>query len=82
LCLTPNIADDPEDISSETVLLTIAMNGVDYNDDSSQVHFTFTGTGGAVSTWVIILGTLIFGLLIVSVLIFVSGLAELRKQRG
>lgn len=82
MCLTPNIADDPEDISTETVLVTVAMNGVDYNDDSSQVNFTFTGTGGVVSTWVIILGTLIFGLLIVSVLIFVSGLQELRKQRG
>jgi len=62
------------------------MNGVDYNDDSqsslsfdSKVEFTFNGTGGVISTWVIILGTLIFGLLIVSILIFLSGLQELRK---
>jgi len=72
--LTPNINEDPEDISSETVTVTVAMNGVDYNDDSSDVEFTFTGTGGAVSVWVIVMGSLIFGLLLVSILIFGSGL--------
>lgn len=79
LCLTPNIADDPEDISSEAVPVTVAMNGVDYNDEYSQTDFTFNGTGGVVSTWVIIMGTLIFALLIVSILIFLSGLQELGR---
>jgi hypothetical protein len=32
------------------------------------------GTGGSISTWVIIMGTLIFGLLIVSILVFLGGL--------
>ena len=50
------------------------MNGVDFNEDVSRCSFTFVGTGGGLSTWVIIMGTLIFGLLIVSVLIFISGL--------
>lgn len=50
------------------------MNGVDYNDEYSDVEFMFTGTGGRISTWVIVMGTLIFGLLIVSILIFVSAL--------
>ena len=49
------------------------MNGVDFNDDFSEVEFTFIGTGGSVSTWVIVMGTIIFGLLIVSVLVFISG---------
>ena len=54
--------------------MTVALNGVDFNDDYSKSMFTFIGTGGGLSTWVIIMGTLIFGLLIVSILIFVSGL--------
>jgi len=74
LCLTPNIQDDPADISEESVQVTVAMNGVDFNDDYSEVEFNFIGTGGSISILVIILGTLIFGLLIVSVLIFVGGL--------
>jgi len=73
LCLTPNIQDDPEDISTETVQVTVAMNGVDYNDDSSEVDFTFIGTGGVVPVWVIVMGTLIFGLLIVAMAACLSG---------
>jgi len=72
LCLTPNIQDDPEDISTETVQVTVAMNGVDYNDDSSEVDFTFIGTGGVVPVWVIVMGTLIFGLLIVALVVCLS----------
>jgi hypothetical protein len=74
LCLTPTIQDDPSDISEEQVIVSVAMNGVDFNEDISRSVFTFVGTGGGLSTWVIIMGTLIFGLLIVSVLIFVSGM--------
>jgi len=56
------------------------MNGIDFNDgDTSEVEFTFVGTGGSVSTWVIIMGTLIFGLLIVSILIFFGGLNEFMR---
>jgi hypothetical protein len=50
------------------------MNGIDFNDYDSNINLIFVGTGGTVSTWVIIMGTLIFGLLIVSVLIFLGGL--------
>ena len=76
LCLTPNIQDDPEDISTETVQVTVAMNGVDYNDDSSEVDFTFIGTGGVVPVWVIVMGTLIFGLLVVAMAACLSGAAR------
>ena len=70
LCLSPNILEDPSDIYQETVTVTVAMNGVDFNDENSELEFMFTGTGGRMSTWVIVMGTLIFGLLIVSVMIF------------
>lgn len=82
LCLTPNIEDDPADISEEEVQVTVAMNGVDFNDDYSEVSFVFAGTGGSISTWVIIMGCLIFGLLIVSVLIFLSGIQEYMRAKS
>jgi len=82
LCLTPNIADDPSDISEETVLVTVAMNGVDFNEYESEVNFMFIGTGSVVSTWVIIMGTLIFGLLILSIAIFLGGLQEFIRQKS
>lgn len=73
LCLTPNIQESPADISEETVPISVAMNGVDFNEDFTNCAFTFTGTGGGISTWVIIMGSIICGLLIVSILIFVTG---------
>lgn len=33
LCLTPNIQDDPADISAEIAEVSVAMNGVDFNED-------------------------------------------------
>ena len=82
LCLSPNIQEDPSDIYQETVVVTVAMNGVDFNDENSEIEFLFTGTGGRISTWVIVMGTLIFGLLIVSVLIFFSALQEFMSWRA
>jgi len=45
LCLTPNLHEGPSEISTETVSLTVAMNGVDYNDDFSNISVVFVGTG-------------------------------------
>lgn len=50
------------------------MNGVDYNDDFSDLTITFKGTGQGMSIGVIIMGTLIFALLIISIVIFLFGL--------
>lgn len=52
------------------------MNGVDFNDEFSEADFTFKGTGGGISTWVIIMGTIILGLLVVAILIFITALKE------
>lgn len=82
LCLTPSISEDPAEISTETVVLSVAMNGVDFNEDDSNVNFTFEGTGGGISTWVIIMGTIIFGLLLLSIFIFLSGIQELMRARN
>jgi len=77
LCLTPNIRESPSEIATETVSLTVAMNGVDYNDDFSSLTVTFVGTGQGLSIWVIIMGTLIFALLIISIIVFLFGLQTL-----
>lgn len=49
------------------------MNGVDYNDDS-EVSIVFVGTGQGMSIWVILMGTIIFALLIISILVFLFGM--------
>jgi len=74
LCLTPNTRESPSEVSQETVPLTVAMNGVDYNDEYSDLSVTFVGTGQGLSVWVIIMGTLIFALLIISIIVFLFGL--------
>ena len=75
--MTPNTREDPSEISTETVEITVAMNGVDYNDDFSDVTVVFVGTGQGMSIWVIIMGTLIFALLIISIIVFLFGLQTL-----
>jgi hypothetical protein len=75
--LTPNIREAPADISTETVELTVAMNGIDYNDDYSDLTVVFKGTGQGMSIWVIIMGTLIFALLIIAIIVFLFGLQTL-----
>lgn len=75
--MTPNIKEAPSEISTEVVELTIAMNGVDFNDDYSDLTVTFVGTGQGMSIAVIIMGTLIFALLIISIIVFLFGLQTL-----
>lgn len=75
--MTPNIKEAPSEISTEVVDLTIAMNGVDFNDDYSDLTVTFVGTGQGMSIAVIIMGTLIFALLIISIIVFLFGLQTL-----
>lgn len=52
------------------------MNGVDYNEDSG-VTVVFVGTGQGMSIWVILMGTVIFALLIIAIIVFLFGLQTL-----
>lgn len=45
MCVTPHIQGRPEDYARETVLVTVAMNGQDFNDVRSDAYVTFVGTG-------------------------------------
>lgn len=73
LCLTPNIKENYSSISTESVDVTVAMNGVDFTDDS-EVSITFIGSGESTDTWIIIMGITIFSLLIAAIIVMVFGL--------
>jgi hypothetical protein len=45
------------------------MNGQDYEDETSQVDFTFVGTGTYLVFWPFIIGALLIGLLIVALVV-------------
>jgi hypothetical protein len=64
------VSDDPDDIWRESVKLTVSLNGQDYDEESSEVDFTFVGTGSTLVFWPYVLGTLIIGMLLVAIITF------------
>ena len=75
-CLTPSVTDDPDSIWRETVKLTVALNGQDFDEDTSEVDFTFVGTGSTLVFWPYVIGTLLIGLLLVALIMFCSALLQ------
>lgn len=75
-CVTPSIQEDPEDIWRETIKLTVALNGQDFDEDSSDIDITFVGTGSTLSFWPYVLGTLLLGLLLVAIFVYCSAFME------
>lgn len=63
MCVTPHIQGHPEDYGRETVQLTVAMNGQDFNDIDSDAYVTFVGTGSN-GGWKILIFILLLALLI------------------
>jgi len=61
-CITPKIEDD-SDISFEDVSVAIALNGVDFVENSNAI-FTFQGPNAGRMMWVYILITLFIALII------------------
>lgn len=78
-CVTPSIAEDPEDIWRETVRLTVALNGQDFDEENSELEITFVGTGSTLSFWPYVVGTLLIGLLLVALFVFCT--AALQKAQ-
>lgn len=68
-CISPAIEDDPDSIYKETIKLTVAMNGVDHEDQNSELEFTFVGTGTYLVFWPFLIGALLIGLLIVALIL-------------
>ena len=67
MCITPHIQGRPEDYSRETVQVTVAMNGQDFNDIDSDAYVTFVGTGSDSNLLKILILCLLLALLIVSI---------------
>ena len=71
--------DDPENIYRDTVKLTVAMNGVDHEDNNSELLFTFVGTGTYMIFWPFLLGVLLIGLLIAAVIMCTATIFQKRS---
>ena len=50
-CRTPTIEDDPSSVYREEVLVSVALNGKDFDEANSNVYFTFIGTGSYLVFW-------------------------------
>ena len=73
-CITPSVSDDPDSIWRETVKVTVALNGQDFDEENSDTDFTFVGTGSTLVFWPYVVGTLLIGLLVVALVVFCSAL--------
>ena len=67
MCVTPHIGGRPEDYGRETVQVTVAMNGQDFNDVQSDAYVTFVGTGSDSKLLHLLLFSLLLGLLILAI---------------
>ena len=56
--------------------ITVALNGQDFDEDSSDADFTFVGTGSTLVFWPYVVGTLLIGLLLVAMIVFCSALLQ------
>ena len=61
--------DEPDSIYRETVTLTVAMNGVDHEEATSEIEFTFVGTGTYFQLWPFLIGVLLLSLLVVAIVL-------------
>jgi hypothetical protein len=82
MCITPSVPDDPESIYRETVAVTVAMNGQDFNEDYSEATFTFVGTGSNLAIWHFILGTLLIGLLVIALVVCMTSFTPPTDQKA
>lgn len=73
-CITPSVQEDPESIWKETIKLTVALNGQDFDEENSDLDFSFVGSGSTLVFWPWVLGTLLVGLLLVALVVFCSAL--------
>jgi len=66
------VPDEPDDIYREKTVFSIAMNGYDYDDDNSNMEFTFVGTGSALGLLPYVIGIFLLGVLAIAIILFVQ----------
>ena len=89
LCITPHIKGRPEDYYRETVQVTVAMNGQDFNEVQSDAYVTFVGTGEDSRLLFFLIAVLLLALLILALIAccsammaYFSGLALKPEKRS
>lgn len=70
MCVTPHVQGHPEDYGRETVQVTVAMNGQDFNEVSSDAYVTFVGTGSDSNLLKILFFCLLLALLIIAIALY------------
>jgi hypothetical protein len=80
MCVTPHVQGHPEDYGRETVQVTIAMNGQDFNEVGSDAYVTFVGTGGGGGHLKILIFILLLAMLILA-LIYLFGMMGAQPKR-
>jgi hypothetical protein len=81
MCVTPHVQGRPEDYGRETVQVTVAMNGQDFNENDSDAYITFVGTGsggGQLKILIFILLLALLALAIVFLATFTAGGAQVQ----
>ena len=82
MCVTPHILGHPSDYVRETVQVTVAMNGQDFNEDDSDAYVTFVGTGTSNALLKILLLVLLFALLLLGIVMFCLALKADNMNRS
>lgn len=70
-CSSPSISEDPDDIYQETVTFSIALNGVDFNEETGLIDFTFIGTGSWLGLTGVVIAILMLGALFAAVVYYI-----------
>ena len=80
MCVTPHIQGRPEDYGRETVQVTVAMNGQDFNEIGSDAYVTFVGTGGGGGALKLLIFILLLAMLILAI-IYLCGMLGAQPKR-
>jgi hypothetical protein len=71
-CTTPPTDEPADSIYRETVIVSLAMNGQDFMEDTSNVEFTFIGTAPYISFLTIVIALLALAFLIYAVVLYTN----------
>jgi hypothetical protein len=78
LCLSPHISGTSDDYSSETVTVSIAMNGQDFMEERSNAQVTFIGSGTSAGFFHFVIGALLIALLILALLTCIMAVLQMQ----
>lgn len=78
--MTPTVNERPESLDKDTVVLSVAQNGQNFNENESACDYTFTGTGEAASFWPWIIALVLIFILLIILLLCIAAIFQLRHK--